>query len=373
MLILRNGLIECRFAQTIAQSFPQSIAVDNFFSPLRPLTYLKPIIAMKRATIKDIAQAAGVSVSTVSRALHNHPDIGDNVKQKVKELAQLLNYFPNAQAVNFRQNRSFLLGLVVPEIHMFFFPSIIRGAVATAEAHGYRLMILPSQESAAKEKEMLRRCIDNRVEGILLALSQETTEIDHLSQAQNMGIPVVLFDKTQNRQGFDRIVINDKAAAFECTEHLKKLNCQNILGVFGDSRMGISQNRVQGFLEACLTFEQKHHYLYTRNLQEVEQLVLRHLEQFGADGIFAMSDEALVGTTIALRKSGIKFPEQCQIVAISDGTIPRLFNPPIPHIQHSGFEVGKVAASILIERIENPINPTGFTEVVVPTKFCPSD
>ncbi len=328
---------------------------------------------MKRATIKDIAQAAGVSVSTVSRALHNHPDIGDNVKQKVKDLAQLLNYYPNAQAVNFRQNRSFLLGLVVPEIHMFFFPSIIRGAVTTAEAHGYRLMILPSQESAAKEKEMLRRCIDNRVEGILLALSQETTDIEHLTQAQNMGIPVVLFDKTQNRQGFDRIVINDKAAAFECTEHLKKLNCQNILGVFGDSRMGITQNRVQGFLQGLSTLQQDPICLYTRNLQEVELLVLRHLEKYGADGIFAMSDEALAGTTIALRKAGIKFPEQCQIAAISDGTIPRLFNPPIPHIQHSGFEVGKISAALLIERIERPATPAAYTEVVVPTRFCLND
>lgn len=314
---------------------------------------------------------AGVSVSTVSRALHNHPDIGEAVKQKVRAVADALHYHPNTQAVNFRQRRSRLIGLIIPEISMFFIPSIIRGVSSVLEANGYQVMVLPSQESADKEKELVRRCLDNSVEGLLVSLSHETHEMDHLLQAAQLDIPVVLFDKTQDRAGFDRVMIDDRQAAAGCVRYLIDAGCRRIAGVFGNTRMDISRNREDGFRQALAQFDLQPAapILYADSSAAAEVVCLAHLADQRLDGLFAMSDETLVGAMAALRKLHVPVPDTCRVVCISDGMVPNIFNPPVPYLLHNGFEVGTRAATRLLERIADPKLGMSTQQILVPTIF----
>jgi LacI family transcriptional regulator len=129
---------------------------------------------MKRITIKDIAKMLNISTSTVSRALKNHPDISASVKQRVKEAADTFNYVPNDFAINFRKKSSKVIGLIIPEISMFFIPSIIKGISFVLHSEGYNFFVLSSEESLGMEEENLLTCINSRVDGILISLSRQT-------------------------------------------------------------------------------------------------------------------------------------------------------------------------------------------------------
>ena len=150
---------------------------------------------MKRATIKDIAAMVGVSISTVSRALKDHPDIGEGLRNKIKELAQVLNYHPNMMAVQLRKQKSNIIGLIYPEAHMFFFPSIIKGISEVVQKAGYKLLVLHSSESYEREVENVRICLENGVDGLFLSLTNETKDLSHLDELKEAEIPVLLVDK----------------------------------------------------------------------------------------------------------------------------------------------------------------------------------
>jgi len=326
---------------------------------------------MKRATIKDIARVAGVSTSTVSRALHDHPDIGTAVKQKVREVAEALHYHPNTQAVNFRKRKSNLIGLIIPEISMFFFPSVIRGVSSVLDEKGYQLMVLPSNESAEKEADNVKRCCENGVEGLIISLSHDTVDTKHLMQAIDMDIPVVLFDKTLDHNFFDKVVIDDVNAAALCVRKLLDAGSRRIVGLFGNPLLHISRNREVGFWDSLQAFSPaaKGIRLYASSVEEVTHQLDLLIPDFLPDGIFAMSDETLAGTVVALRKHRVQIPEDCSVVCISDGAVPNIVDPPISYLHHSGYAVGRRAALQLFEHLEATLTRKEAQHIIIPTDF----
>lgn len=316
---------------------------------------------------------AGVNVSTVSRALHDHPDIGGALKQKIRELADALHYHPNYQAVNFRRRRSRLIGLIIPEISMFFFPSVVKGVSSVLERRGYQLMVLPSHESAETEKALVRQCLENGVEGLLISLSQESADIEHLLEARKLDIPVVLFDKTQNRENFDKVIIDDRRAAFTCVQHLIDRGCRRIAGIFGNAKLDITRNREAGFRQALSENArlQPVDVRYSNSSESAAAECLSMLKTQAVDGLFAMSDETLVGAMNALRACGVRVPDACKVICISDGTIPNLFEPKVSYLQHSGYDVGSQAALRLLEHLEQTPANTATLQLLIPTALYP--
>ncbi len=204
---------------------------------------------MKRITIKDLAEMLKINPSTVSRALSDHPDISDAVKRRVKEAAALFNYVPNEFAVNFRKKSSRTIALIIPEMSMFFVPSIMKGVSTKLALEGYNFFILSSENSYEKEKENIKTCANSGVDGILISLTSETHNLEHLKGMDTLGIPVVIFDKTVKHGHYDQIIFDNEKYAKSCAEKLVNAGCKNIIALFGSENLEITSCRREAFLE----------------------------------------------------------------------------------------------------------------------------
>lgn len=325
------------------------------------------MIKSTRTTIKDIAQALQVSISTVSRALSDHRDISENTKKLVRETAELLNYTPNLQAKNLRSNKTKTIALILPEFNMFFTPSLLNGVNKIVENHGYSLIILQSDNSLQKEKDLIVYCQKIRVDGILLSLTNQTTELSHLDLLYKSDTPVVLLDKLVNDQRFSMISIDGVKAGCIAVEHLLSQGHKNILGVFGNTQLQMTKLREKGFIQA---FESQgltpanHAIVEVSNILQFDQIIQDKLEQYPeTTAIFTMSDELLVRLHFLLTKNKIRIPEDISIVSISDGHAPYYLYPQISHVLHSGYDVGIKASSCLFDII-NTDDPDILSEKI---------
>lgn len=328
---------------------------------------------MKRATIKDIAAELGVHPSTVSRALRNHPDIGSSMKAKVMEMAGRLRYRPNATAVHLRTQRTSVVGLVVPGVSPFFFPQIVQGISTVLQDRGHQLMILPTQDRLLVERQHVELLCANAVAGILISVSRETMDLQHVEPALELGIPVVLFDKSLPTAPFPEVVIDDRQVAWRCAARLLEAGCRSLIGVFGPPKLSITQERLAGFELGLQQIRkpERTQLLFARSADEAHHKLLETIRQERPDGLFFMSDETLAGGLAAVRDVGMVVPRDCSVVAISAGIIPKLSNPPIAHYHHDGFAMGKMAAKKLMDRIDDHANPWGRETLA--TQFVPGN
>ena len=313
---------------------------------------------MKRVTIKDLARQLNLNPSTVSRALKDHPDISVETKNKVKELAELLQYRPNNFAINFRNRKSNTIGLIVPQFSMIYFPSLLKGINEILRPVNYNLLVLPSNESLQGEKNSLEICERNGIDGLLASVSRETLSGEHFQSLIDYNVPVVFLDRIPFDKGdVSQVIVDDKKAAERATISLLEAGVKKIIGFFGNENLQISQNRRLGFYQQCEKFNlspnnmQAHH---CSNRFEVKDILLKFIETRGIpEGIFTMSDETLIGVMQAIHQLNIKVPEQVSIVAISDGEFPEFYNPKTTYVETSGYKVGKAAAELLVNLINN--------------------
>lgn len=155
----------------------------------------------------------------------------------MREAAETFNYVPNDFAVNFRKKSSKVIGLIVPETTMFFIPSIINGISSVLNKEGYHFFILSSNDSFETEKEHLETCINSRVDGVLISLTNETKDIDHLLKLKEMEIPTIIFDKTVSQNIFQSVIFDNIRNAELCADKLIDHECKNILAIFGDENL----------------------------------------------------------------------------------------------------------------------------------------
>ena len=308
---------------------------------------------MKRITIKDLADLLQISTSTVSRALSNHPDISDAVKKRVKEAAETFNYIPNDFAINFRKKSTKVIGLIIPKMSMFFIPSIIEGISAKFNKEGYQFFILSSEESLEIEKENLQTCANLRVDGVLISLTSKTQDFAHFKKLDDLGIPVVLFDKSLSEQKYDQVVFNNEKDAEECAKKLVHYQCKNILAIFGDKDLEITEKRKKSFENYLNNYSEiNYKSIFCDSAEMVKEKLEIILEYEKFDGIFAMSDETLAGLNYALKIRGLS-AKPYRIIAISEGIFPKYLNPHYEFIKNDGIKMGMMAASILLEKIKN--------------------
>lgn len=310
---------------------------------------------MGRITIKDIARALHIHPSTVSRALKDHPDVGMETKLAVQRLARELGYSPNQQAIQFRHKKSGLIGLILPSINMFFFPSVIEAAEEEAARNGYKLIVFQSNELLTKEQQIAQLCLDFRLEGVLIALSKGTTSMEHMERLRSQDVPVVLFDKVVVDGSWPLVRIGDARAAEMAVRHLVKQGYSNVMGVFDNALLNISQERYRGYHQAIINagFTVREDWVFFLDQaaacrEPILDTLHAHPE---IDGIFVMSDELLAEIMRILDQTGRQVPKDMGIVAISDGRLPYFTRPKVTYIHHSGFEVGRQAAGILFQMI----------------------
>jgi LacI family transcriptional regulator len=309
---------------------------------------------MANATLKKIAQVLDISVSTVSRALKNHPDISQSTKQKVMELAQTLEYEPNAVAVNLRSKNTKVFGIMIPFITNNFYDSFIAVVEEEVKQSGYSLMILQSGDDPAIEIENLKIYRQNRVSGVFICLAKETINLEAFHKLKDADIPVVFFDKVPDDDSYNRVCLADKEAAVMAAEALLKKNKKNILGIFGDAHMSITKRRLKAFQETIAADKNvKLSIEHAGKVEEAETITNSYFQlKKQPDAVFCMSDEILMGVMKTVQKLKIEVPQQTGIVTLSDGFFPTLYYPEIAYVETSGYRLGKLACERMMQCLQ---------------------
>lgn len=316
-------------------------------------------------TLKKIAEKLNLSISTVSRALKNHPDISDETRRKVKELADLIEYDPNPYAVNLRTHSSKEFAIVVPSLSNFFYHSFISTIEEEARSYGYSVIIYRSSNDPILEQEILKSCRGKRVSGIFIAITSETKEMEPFLKLDAYGIPVIFFDKVPQYESCNKICVGDEHAAVLAAEEILKKGIANVLGIFGDQNMSITKVRLQKFASVLAgeTSGINLKTVHAKSSEEAEKITLSLLPEFIGEkyAIFCMSDEILAGTMKAIQRKGLTAPKDLGVIAISDGMIPALFYPEITYAETSGSNLGKLA----FKRMMQCISGSSFSQTII--------
>lgn len=297
-------------------------------------------------TLKKLADMLNLSISTVSRALKDHPDIAQETKNKVQELAEVLEYEPNTYAINLRTNNSKEFGVIVPAISNYFYHSFINSLEEEARRYGYSLMILQSVDDPIIELENLKRCKQSRVAGIFISISSKTVDIKPFIKVENQDIPIIFFDKVPDFEACNKVCVADAEATELAIKALFNKGKNNILAFFGDQNMSITQRRLNAFNNIVSKNNECNFQLFfADSALKASSIFEKVYQKRHPEAIFCMSDELLTGVMKSVQKLQIKIPENLSIVAISDGFIPQLYHPEIAYAETSGFKLGKLAFS----------------------------
>jgi LacI family transcriptional regulator len=306
-------------------------------------------------TIKDIARLLGLSKSTVSRGLKDHPDISTETKEAIKDVARELGYMPNVVASSLRLKKSKTIGAIFPEISYFFFPSVIHGIEEVAHKMGYNLLIVQSNESYEREVENLNILITNKAEGILLSVSKETKNFDHFRHVMGMNLPVVFFDRIVKDLPADNVLVDDISGSITAVKHLLETGKKRIAICNGNPNLLICQNRLKGYqiaLEESGISVDNRLIISGETPYEAEEETLRLLNMdTPPDAIFAVSDLTMTGVMKAIYQTHLRIPEDIAVIGFCEEIFRTMYNPSLSAIQPMGFEIGKIAAEVLFEKI----------------------
>jgi len=311
-----------------------------------------------QASINDIAKALGVSPSTVSRALNNHPDISAGTRQRVHDYARSVKYRPNILAVGLKHQRSFTLGIIVPEFVHHFFSTVISGIEDIAYSKGYRVMICQSNEDQQREMINIQALLEHRVDGLLVSPSKSTLDYSHFTQALESNIPIVFFDRIVAGIPSDKVISNDYKGSFAITNHLIQTGRRKIMHLAAPQNITVGRERSRGYFDALekqgVTVNEQH-ILPCDTPFKVQAAKEKILQLAGdVDAIFAVNDFTAIAVMKLLQESGYRIPEQIAITGYGDDPIATIAKPTLTTFQQKGYEMGREAVSMLINRLENP-------------------
>jgi len=313
---------------------------------------------MKRqVTIKDIAEKLSVSPSTVSRSLKDHPDISIKTRNAVKELAKLLGYKPNLIALNLKNSRTNTIGLLVPEIEHHFFSTIINGIEEVAYQNNYNVLIVQSNESYLREVLNTQTLLGNRVDGMLASFSKETKDFSHFQQLIDNEIPLVFYDRAVDDLHADIVVVDDYSGAYSAVKHLISKGCNRIAFYSAPQHLLLGKDRLNGYIDALKDNNIKYNkdLVYSCDTFEsaikISQSILKKIDR--PDGIFAVNDLTAVGIMKIALKLGIKVPEELKIVGFENSKSATICDPELTSVDQFGYNLGKKAMTILLDRIKS--------------------
>jgi len=323
-------------------------------------------------TIKDIAKQLNLSPSTISRALKDHPDISEKTKIAVRELASKLNYRPNTLARSLRQKRSNIIGVLIPQVTHHFFSSVLSGIEDVAYKKKFNVIISQSNENYQREVNNTYTLLQSQVDGILVSKTKETVDYTHFEDVVKNNIPIVFFDRICANVNSDKVIVDDKNAAFEATEHLINIGCKKIAHFKGPKNLEISTKRLNGYLEAL----KKHSIpiydsliIESDTIEDGREAMQKLLaDENIPDGIFAVNDMTAIGAMQKIKANNMRVPEDIAIVGFTNGIISQISDPKLSTIEQNAYQIGYRATELLIERIESKKNIENRTEII-PTKL----
>ena len=312
----------------------------------------------RRISLKDIARELGVSISTVSRGLRDHPDISGELIVRIKELARLRRYTPNPMAMGLLKQRTRMIGVIIPDLLTHFFSSVISGIEEVAKEHGYFVIISSSNESYQKECENIENLMKARVEGFIVCVSQETRDYSHFEQIIDAEMPLVFFDRVCLKDKVPTVTVDNFTASRLITHHFHENGARRIAYISGPEQLSISEERKAGYLsglrECGLKFRPE--YFEECDLSPSSAtMATQRLLGLGSppDAIFGINDTVVFAVMKEIRKSGIAIPDDILLVGFTDEFHATVVEPTLTSVIHPTHEMGQVAAGLFFELVEN--------------------
>jgi LacI family transcriptional regulator len=324
-------------------------------------------------TLKKIAKELGISISTVSRSLNDHPDISNITKDKVLQIAKKLNYVPNLFAKGFRDHKTNIIGVIVPDISHYFTATLLKGIIKQSEINGFKVIISESRNNEEKQSELLHTMIQFGVDGILLSLTRKTINVDEIIKIRRQ-IPIVLFDKVSKKVPCTQVVIDDEDAAFRVVDHLINLGKKRIAIIKEYENSLISELRFKGYLKALKKYNMP---IDEKIILSASDISLHQGKRFTnillslkikPDAIFAITDDAAIGVVKTLKKHCVKIPEDIAVAGFSNSANSIIIEPKLTTIDQPGNKIGATAVKYLIEEINNE-NETSNKMVEIKTNL----
>jgi LacI family transcriptional regulator len=329
---------------------------------------------MSTININELAKQLNLSKSTVSKALRDSYEISQETKRKVLELAQQLQYVPNPYASSLRRKKSNTIGVVIPEVADSFFSNAIKGIESVARDKGYHVLIYLTYENFEREKAILKDFTSGRVDGVLISVSSETPDTDHIREMMEKKIPLVFFDRVVEGLNTAKITTNDFESSYEAASHLIKKGCKRIAYLSVSKHLNIINKRMEGYKQALCDHSIKcfdHDVIECSNDNAENFFVLKKLlsAKNYPDGIIASVEKLTTPVYLACKDLHLNVPKHVKVIAFSNLETALILNPALTTIRQPAFEMGKTAAAIFFKAIEKKNFQLKTESIIIPSQL----
>ncbi len=327
-------------------------------------------------TMKDIAQALGVSVATVSRALKDSPRISAEKREEIKTYAREHNFYPNILAETLRKSKVQplkIIGVIVPQFAHFYFSSVLAGIEEEASARGYRIMVAQSNEKYEREVKICKSFYENKVCGVIVSQAKDTMKYDHFKYLMSQGVPLVFYDRISTGVNASRVVVDDYMGAYSAVTHLIDTGCKRIAYYGVSLNLEIGKNRYNGYKDALLRHglqpdEQLMRICDNRTDAEVVTPDMLNMQN-PPDAFFAVNDDTAIGILYSCKRNGLRVPDDISICGFTNGERAIACDPMLTTVEQRGMRVGEEAVTILIDKVEGVLPMESVEKRVVRTRL----
>ncbi|HEY4064895.1 MAG TPA: LacI family DNA-binding transcriptional regulator [Puia sp.] len=328
-------------------------------------------------TIKDIARALKLSVSTVSKALRGSHEISEETKNNVLAYAREHNYKPNPIAQSLKRGRSKSIGVIVCNIDNNFFSQVINGIESVARQKDYNVIITQSRESYEREVANSEHLSSRSVDGLIISLSAETRNVDHLVKLHEKGLPIVFFDRVTDEIPTHMVIADNYKGAYEATRHLLQQGYRRIAHITSSGSLSITLERLEGYKRALKDAGIEPDPRYIKFCQHggmIPEETCQALTEVLAlpdrpDALFTASDRLSTTTLSLLRKLPVAVPQEIGLVGFTNSISAEIFNPSLTSVVQPALEMGQIVTDMLIQLIESKRPVTQFQKRVLETEL----
>lgn len=315
----------------------------------------------KQITLNDIAQKLGVSLITVSKALRGHPDISTGTAELIKKTASEIGYTPNLLARNLAAGKSNTIGVVLPQIAHHFFSSLIDQIYTQAYVNNYEVFLTVSHENAKMQEKQIQTLLSLRVDGIMISISQDTTDFEIFEVAKIKKVPIVFMDRIPSIPDCNTVTVDDRGGAYKVINHAIELGYKNIAFCGGNTKINIGRERLIGFIDAM-----RDHNIQVNNDWIIEGdygekggydafMKLYHAKNL-PDLILAVTYPNAIGIYSAVKEVGMKIPDDIDIICFGNSEVQNYLSPPLSCVNQSTEMLAEKSLDLLLQNIDNVDN-----------------
>lgn len=327
-----------------------------------------------KLTLKNIAKELDVSISTVSKALRDSSEIGEETREKIKAFAKHYNYKPNNIALSLKNRKTKTIGIIIPEIVHHFFTTVISGVEKVANEMGYNVFVCLSDNSFDKEVLNMEMLANGSTDGFILSLAKETMQKEdyhHLIEAINQGMPLVLFDRVVEDIACDKVIIDDVVGAKKALQHLVDIGCKKIALISTVDYVSVGKLRTRGYKEALKEngiLVDEDLILKIEEIEDSEAEIDQFLKDKDIDAVFAVNEHFAISAIKSLTEHGKIVPDDVSVIGFTDGELSKRFIPSLTTVNQHGMRIGEESARLLIEKLERtPSEDEYYKTIIVET------